>query len=703
MKPQIGPPHIRSKLKQARNNNYTLEIANNELLDFPILKCTEIREEIMVYDNKLHELKISDNYENGFENILSEGINNPLNFGHERDDQDNDDEISEFGTGMKQSFAAIGDKITIYTKLIKLNKNIYYKIVLNFPKMETVEDVIDSYNPTLFMPCDEKEYLEHHPFKSGSTIIIEQIREKMRYTTTKVEIEDTIIKNIQNTYSKILQNNTIEIYIGKRKVEPKIDYFKIDEANLFIEKRYLYIKKLRNKEYIIEETDKTNDFLQNKTQYRIYNEKTKKYNKIKKKEFNDYLKYDNYYNDSRICVNENQAIIEIKATGLQFVPELDKHEIPKCKFNIFKINRHHGNYCIPSTNGTKNYIYGEIIFNSKKLGKDIGANYNKTINLKSKNDICYSIIECIKNISSRLEYDTSTKKSESFYKEAKRLGFNIPDDKIPTKFKNNMLNQDNDHVIESTTNAMQDNNDVIVSNTNAVQDNNDVIVSTTNAVQDNNDVIVSNSVEENDDVIESNTNSVEENDDIIESNTNSVDDNDDDHVIESNTNSVDDNDDDDVIESNTNSVDDNDDDDVIESNTNSVDDNDDDEVIESNSVDDNNYLSYNIKKIKIGKGEQIKLTKIAINTIFNNIEIFIKKSEETNKISFEDEICEKILKMIMVYYNKDDRCYNPLKNMAKKCGFIYMKEEYFELIKDKLDNDYVPGGSILHKYWSENF
>ena len=101
--------------------------------------------------------------------------------------------------------------------------------------------------------------------------------------------------------------------------------------------------------------------------------------------------------------------------------------------------------------------------------------------------------------------------------------------------------------------------------------------------------------------------------------------------------------------------------------------------------------------------EQIKLTKLAINTIFNNIEIFIKKSEETDKISFEDEICEKILKMIMVYYNKDDRCYNPLKNMAKKCGFIYMKEEYFELIKDKLDNDYVPGGSILHKYWSENF
>lgn len=605
MKLTIGAPHIRSKIKQARNNNYTLEIANNELLDFPILKCSKIIETISIDDGKLYKLCISDNYINGFENILSEGLNNPLNFGHERNGQDSDSEISEFGTGMKQSLAAIGKKITIFTKL-KNNK--YYKIVLDFPKMCEVENVIDSYNPTSFIECNEKEYLEYHPFKNGSTIIIEEIHNIICNITTSDDITDLIIKNIQYTYSKLIKKNNIKIEINNKIVKPKIDYFENKSAKPFIEKRFLYIKKINDiNNIIIEETVQTNENRKNKTEYRIYNKMTKKYNKINKKDFNEYLKYDNYYNKS--ITNEKDVTIEIKATALQFIKNLD--EIPKCKFGIFKIDRHHGDYHISSTNGIKNYVYGEIIFKSKKLGKDIGANYNKTINLKSKNDICDSILECIKNISTILEYDTATKKSEYFYQKAIDLGLHISDDKIPTKFEN----------------KTKINNKL---NTNLHADKVDK-VETVETVETVDKV---DKVEPVDN--KSNTKLIQNKD-----------------------------------------------------------------KVDNNSVKDNEYGNYNISEYDVGKSTHVKISKTAVNKIFNEINIYINNLQDTNKIIFQNEICEKILEMIMKNYSKTDRCYIPLKNMAKNCGFNYMKNEYNKLIDDKSDEDYVIGGSILHTYWSK--
>ena len=74
--------------------------------------------------------------------------------------------------------------------------------------------------------------------------------------------------------------------------------------------------------------------------------------------------------------------------------------------------------------------------------------------------------------------------------------------------------------------------------------------------------------------------------------------------------------------------------------------------------------------------------------------------QKNEKLNFNNEICKKLLEMIMTYYSKSDRLYNPINNMAIECGYEFMKNEYFKLINEKQDCEFVIGGSILYKYWN---
>jgi len=97
----IGPAHFKTNIKKQRNNNYNLIKVLCEFIDNIIKKCKKINIITTLNETKLYEIKISDNYEKGFENINEKGENNPLNMGHIRDGQDDNDETSEFGIGMK--------------------------------------------------------------------------------------------------------------------------------------------------------------------------------------------------------------------------------------------------------------------------------------------------------------------------------------------------------------------------------------------------------------------------------------------------------------------------------------------------------------------------------------------------------------------------------------------------------------------------
>ena len=172
IEPKVGAPHFSSKLIQARSSGYNLATIINELIDFPVLNSNSI-DINFVFDNsnKLYSIKVSDECDKGFENILSVDSKSPFNFGHVREGHSRDDDISEFGTGMKQSAVAMANKFTIFTRVGEQ----YYKVVLDFVAMSNEEDVSDSYNPTSFSLISKEEYHKVHTGEYGSTLLLQEI------------------------------------------------------------------------------------------------------------------------------------------------------------------------------------------------------------------------------------------------------------------------------------------------------------------------------------------------------------------------------------------------------------------------------------------------------------------------------------------------------------------------------------------------
>ena len=207
----VGAQHIRSKIKHARNNNYTFINALNELVDYPILIANHVDITLQknVEETGLYKIKISDDCPEGFEHILDKGFKNPFNFGYETEDHANDDTISEFGTGMKQAVVSISDKLTVVTKV----NDSYFLIQFEYQEMMQETDVMKSYNPTSFRMISREEYNQYHPYEQGSTLILESILQNILSSSYIENLEKNIQESLTKTYSKILYKRKSDLIL----------------------------------------------------------------------------------------------------------------------------------------------------------------------------------------------------------------------------------------------------------------------------------------------------------------------------------------------------------------------------------------------------------------------------------------------------------------------------------------------------------
>ena len=421
----VGAPHIKSKIKQARNNNYTLNTILPELIDFPIQNTDNICIDVTMNGDNLYTLCISDDVSNGFENIKSENEDNPFNWGHIRSGHDCNDEFSEFGTGTKQSIVACGGKATIYTRLSDGSMS---RMIFDFDVMSNIPDAIDSYSPTTYESITYEVYRDHHPFDTGSTILVEKIRPEIYHSTTEGEITENIKRIIIKSYNKILKRQGLQIKVNGCLVNPHQEYFDMPECIPFNIERCIIIKKENNRPILIEKTSIS--------KYRIYNIHSGRFKCISRSVYNNnYSRLPDYYNNGYL--DNNGTMMLLKGTGIMFINDVDISKLPKGATEIYKLNRHHGSYNDMNSNGAKNYVYIELHLKSKALGKDLGATYKKTIDLDKTNDITKQLKLNIKHLSSLLEYDTSTSKAERHYNTAIDNGIFVPNDKIPTSLRNN--------------------------------------------------------------------------------------------------------------------------------------------------------------------------------------------------------------------------------------------------------------------------
>ena len=240
-RPVLGCAHFKSIRRQAINSNYTLVKGINEFMDYPIQNSNNIRINLTVSDGgKLSKIMFSDMCNDGFRNILSQGIENPLNMGHVRPGQSLDNDNSEFGTGTKQAAIAIGGKLTVYTKLLN---GAMYKVVLDFEDMANKEDVLESYNFTEFGEIDETEYKNIHPFDIGSTLVLENINDTIYKTTTLESIAGFVSDALSKTYGMLIRDRNVVIKVNDVTVVPSTDYFEEPQCRPFNETRHLFVYK----------------------------------------------------------------------------------------------------------------------------------------------------------------------------------------------------------------------------------------------------------------------------------------------------------------------------------------------------------------------------------------------------------------------------------------------------------------------------
>ena len=416
--PDISPPHFKSIVKQQRNNNYDLFKILSEFIDNVIKKCNEIEIKITVNDNRLYKIQISDSYINGFENILEKGIKNPFNMGHCRIGQEDDNEMSEYGIGLKAGAIACANVLTIYTKV----ENKYYNVKFDFVNMSKKENIENSYKPEKFEEININEYKKYHNnFLQGSTLILKSIHHSIYNNTTSKDLIDKINKYVSKHYSNIIKTNGTKITIlnddekEKKIVEEHFSFFD-DKSCIPFTKSY--------KLYYFQKDNITKLLCSNNNYFYEYNEKNKVEDedddeadeKTKKTEIiqtdNSLNKmindgYETYYH-----INENDKwCIEIDTTFVFFSNNIcdckvkicscvwtEKEKLPKAVTEIYKDGRLYGimdNLSI-SKDGYKNHVLHRINFKSKYIGKELGITCNKFITLKKDNNLIKFIKAIIK-------------------------------------------------------------------------------------------------------------------------------------------------------------------------------------------------------------------------------------------------------------------------------------------------------------------
>lgn len=425
-----GAPHFKSVMKQHRHANYTIHKVLNEFVDNTIKKSTKIHINTQVDDSEtLQEIKVSDDYINGFENIYEMGINNPFNMGHIKAAHDDDSETSEFGVGMKAGALSAANQLHVYTRSTDHDDiNHYFEVNCDFIRMANEEDVNASYNPRI-REISYEEYRDRHPFEYGSTLILSKIRDCIYPKTTQEAITNDIANRISETYSRLIHSN-LEIYVNNTLVQPTYDFFADPKCIPFTIRKDLYIlEKFGQRVYIIHKTKE-------RSVWQEYNNLTKVWDKLNRHNNGlDYIQelladgYRHMYSQiegSGYCMGLNSTFV-LYSDKFHNIHKENDAALPEDMVSIYKDNRNYGRQSfVKHNNGIHNYTLHEINFGSKKLGKDIGITFNKEILMNGNNDLIVVIKAALSD--SRIEFssDTSTKKNELLCEKAIKKGLIDP-------------------------------------------------------------------------------------------------------------------------------------------------------------------------------------------------------------------------------------------------------------------------------------
>jgi hypothetical protein len=412
-----GAPHFRTEARKYRNANYTFEKVINEAIDNIIKKATEIHVKTSIDgDGRLQEVKISDNYVHGFENINQKGVANPFNMGHKRPGHDADDETSEFGVGMKSGALSAANELSVVTN----TKGIYYYVLMPFLKMEEEEDVNASYNPKI-KEIVEADYREVHPFATGSSVILSKIRDTICERTTQRELTERLKKGISETYSRFLTAN-MRIFVNGEEVSRELDFFADIKCVLFtIKKRFFILEKGNDAIFVIKKTieqpawqiyikGKVRGQTELKDKWETLKQSGEEFMAEKIKEGYKYC----YDSGSVVSDGSCMKIDTIFTFYSDLFHQPSEPEKPFDHVLIYKDNRKYAKKTLAKIvlDGNHNYTLHRIDFDAKQIGKALGMTFYKDITMEGNNDLIRAVKLAIDDSRKEFSSNVSNKQNE---------------------------------------------------------------------------------------------------------------------------------------------------------------------------------------------------------------------------------------------------------------------------------------------------
>lgn len=208
-------PTLRGEIKKARASNYDVYSVVNEFVDNAldagatcvVVDIRECREDDHSWINKV---LISDNAATGIVDVR--GIFS-WTFERKRDKK----EIGEFGTGLKSASVNIADKLTILT--IRNGKE-YLQAVADWHEMAAG----NTWVPKILKI--NKEFLRsYHPFPTGTTILLENIRHDFLLQQQKDGILENLFGQLSWSYKYFLRENPqVSLIVKSSDVSYELSY-----------------------------------------------------------------------------------------------------------------------------------------------------------------------------------------------------------------------------------------------------------------------------------------------------------------------------------------------------------------------------------------------------------------------------------------------------------------------------------------------
>ena len=368
---KVAGPTIKGVIKKARASGYTFEKALGDILDGGITMedTTEVTIQIESSSQNTNLIKriiISDNNEKGMYKLQFSGTQHPLCWTHTTNDHDNDECISEYGSGMKAAAVNLASEMTIITKYKKPNSdNFEYKYIkCNWDKMNSFDPSEDrsTYNNI--------DYKNDHIYNNGTSIILEYV---INNHISLYSIQKNIYQYLSVTYYKYLKKNNLIININGTltKVSPSIP--PTECYNPWGIYSYDIVKLINGKTpdlFIYKNISKKKSHW-----YKCFMENGKfKTISLNKKTY-EYL-----MNESK--VDYKLSFKGCKCQGLKNDPKNKSGSIVMARYNrVLTDNSQLITFGPHVTNGEQNHNYYKLDWKSKKINKDLKISYSKSISV----------------------------------------------------------------------------------------------------------------------------------------------------------------------------------------------------------------------------------------------------------------------------------------------------------------------------------